>query len=110
MRRLDTISLKIFLPLHLLLVHVTSISSKRIVLRSTPFLEQQGFVGDVDLGEVVEVRQAASQDQCQQMCQQQQQCVSTLFSGQLCTLLSSGYCEPQAPIEVSICFVLALCS
>ena len=59
---------------------------KRYVVKLTPKLDQQGYQGDIELGEVIAEAMVDSQEARGRLCEENSECSSVMVTGQLCML------------------------
>ena len=72
----------------LMLFHACVVFShgKKHVVKLTPKLCQQGYQGDIELGEVIANTMVDSQEACGRLCEENSECSSVMLTGQLCML------------------------
>ena len=82
---------------------------KKHVVRLTPKLDQQGYQGDIELGEVIAETIVDSPEACGMLCEEHSACSSVMLTEQLCMLfsLSSPNCKVLdiscfAPFKISL--------
>ena len=68
---------------------------KKHVIRLTPKLDQQGYQGDLELGDAIAEAMVDSPEACGRLCEEHSACSSVMLTGQLCMLfpLSSPNCK-----------------
>ena len=71
---------------------IASVFSKRHVIKSTRALRQQGYHGDIDLGEVIAEVMVDSPEACGRLCEQNPVCHSVMVMGQMCRMFSTSHC------------------
>ena len=82
-----------------LCVSVVSTLNKKHVIEVTPKLEQQGYTGDIELGEVINEAIVDSPAACGILCEESSTCHSVMMVGKLCRLF---------PLKHSSCLVSRL--
>ena len=84
-----------------LYVSVVSTFVTQHVIEVTPKLEQRGFTGDIELGEVIDEATVDSPAACGILCEESPTCHSVMMVGKLCRLF---------PLKKSSCLVSHLIS
>ena len=79
-----------------LYVSVVSTFVRQHVIKVTPKLEEQGFAGDIELGEVIDEAIVDSPAACGILCEKSPTCHSVMMVGKLCRLF---------PLKNSSCLV-----
>ena len=79
---------------------------KQHVIKVTPKLEQQGFAGDIELGEIIDEAIVDSAAACGILCEESSTCHSVMMMGKLCRLfpLINSNCPASRLISLYFLF------
>ena len=75
---------------------------KKHVVWLTPKLEQQGYQGDIQLGDVIAEAKVDSPEACGRLCEENSACSSVMLTGQLCMLFPLF--NPNCKVLDILCF------
>ena len=72
----------------LMLLHgcVVFAHGKKYAVKLTPKLDQQGYKGNIELGEVIAEAMVDSPEACGRLCEENSACSAVMLTGQLCML------------------------
>ena len=84
----------------ILFVCINSVVAKHHIIRLTAKLRQQGYHGDITLGEVIAEALVDSPAACGRLCEDNPVCHSVMLAGQLCRMFAASQCP------VSYCLII----